>query len=117
MSRVLKTTLEVEARQLLYLPQGAQLLSVVVQTDERPHLYYLADEARPAEQRIIRTVSAGEEFNADSCRYIGTFSIAGWYVGHVFEQFEGHADVRSARYVEDRREVARQQLDITPEAA
>lgn len=103
--RIFKYPLEVEQRQLLHMPVGAQLVAVIEQ-QEMPVLYALVDEEAPHEQRIIRVVTTGEEFTAES-RYIGTAVLKGWYVAHVLELLpDARFDPLSDRFEEDRREAA-----------
>jgi hypothetical protein len=101
--RIFKYPLRVEQRELVMMPEEAQILSVQVQ-NSIPVLYALVDDSAKLQARIIRTVTTGEEFNLEG-RFIGTFILEGWFVGHVFEQDEGVEDSRSSRFVEDFREI------------
>jgi beta-lactamase class D len=80
------------------MPEEAQILSVQVQNG-----IPVDDSAKP-QVSIIRTVTTGEEFNLEG-RFLGTFILDGWFVGHVFEQNEGVEDSRSSRFAEDFREI------------
>jgi hypothetical protein len=101
--RIFKYPLRVEQRELVMMPEEAQILSVQVQNGI-PVLYALVDDSAKPQARIIRTVTTGEEFNLEG-RFIGTFILEGWFVGHVFEQDGGIEDSRSSRFAEDFREI------------
>jgi hypothetical protein len=102
--RIFKYELEALPRQMIKMHKGAQHLKIVVQSG-MPQLYALVDENQELETRIFRLVTTGEEFNADNCVYIDTFVAEGWFVGHVFEQFEGDGDVVSKRFAQDFRDI------------
>lgn len=111
MNRIFKYQLEIEQRQLIYMPAGAKIISGRVE-NEFPHIYAVVDdnELLPAEARIIRGLTTGEEFNAEWCSFIATLVIRDWFVFHIFEQ-HGNAsnDPAHARFIEDYRQ-ARQEL-------
>ena len=100
MARIFKYPLAVEPRELVMTHEGAQPLSIVVQGDI-PHLYFLVDESRPLVPLVVRTVCAGETFNAEGSYYVDSFQIQDWFVGHVFIQSGGVSDPVSDRYAED----------------
>lgn len=108
MSKIWDFPLQVKSREMIQMPKKAFMLSVVVKGDI-PHLYVCTQDDADLKDigpRIIRTVSAGEDFNQEGCLYIGTFHVGEWYVGHVFEQREGATnDPVSDRYQADMREV------------
>lgn len=102
--RIFKYSLEVEQRQLLHLPSGAELLSVAV-VNGQPALFVCVHEglvAVDAEPRVVRTVRTGERFNAEGSRFIGTlvFEQEG-HTFHVFEQTEGASDPVEPRFQDD----------------
>lgn len=101
-NRIFKSKLEAESRQLVTLPKGAEFISVGVQ-NEFPVVWALVDgDETETEQRVIRLVTTGEDFDASGCTHIGTVTIQGWFVGHVFEQTVGVAgDTVSDRFQDD----------------
>lgn len=111
MARIFKYTLLAEQRQLLMMPEGAELLTVKMQ-DQMPVLYALIPdpEADPV-TRIIRFVTTGEVFSDEGLTYIDSFIADGWFVGHVFEQCNGvGCDPLEERFQHDYAEL-RQALD------
>lgn len=112
MSRIFKYQLEVKQRQLIYMPAGAKIISGRVE-NEFPHIYAIVDEdsVLPAEGRIIRAATTGEEFNEAGCRFIDSLVIKDWFVFHVFEQDPDadYPDPLHSRFIGDYRQ-ARQEL-------
>lgn len=105
MNRIFKYPLEVESRQLLTVPKGARFISVALQNDI-PMLFAIVQETGEFEQRVVRTVTTGEEFGG-SCEHVGTVIIQGWYTAHVFEQTVGvPGDSISDRFQNDMRQVS-----------
>lgn len=109
MIKIFNYPLLVKQREMLMMPKGAIPLRVVVKGDI-PNLYAIVDPEQPFVQRIFRTVCSGEEFTLESKRYIDTFVIGDWFVGHLFELSESFAgktahDPLSSRYADDFKEV------------
>ena len=109
MVKIFNYALRVEKREMLMMPKDAIPLRVVVKGDI-PNLYAIVNPKEPNEPRIFRTVCSGEEFTLESKRYIDTFTIGDWFVGHLFELFESFAgktayDPISSRYADDFKEV------------
>jgi hypothetical protein len=81
-----KFPLEVEPRQTIDLPRGAQVLTVQVQRGQ-PCLWALVDETREIVPRTIVTVPTGSETNLGLLEYIETYQLdGGALVFHVFEE-------------------------------
>jgi hypothetical protein len=101
-NRIFKYQLEIEQRQLVYMPANAQIISGRVENDF-PHIYALVseDELLPAEPRIIRVVTTGEKFEADGCEFVATLVIKDWFVCHIFEQVKPSSDPREPRFQGD----------------
>jgi hypothetical protein len=107
--RIFKYSLEVEPRQMLHLPAGAELLSVIADA-LGPKLYALVDPEAPAEPRILRTVVAGEVVEGDALgAYVGTYVVGeGRFIGHLFEQAVGVGDERDRRWDADMADLRRE---------
>jgi hypothetical protein len=87
MERIYKYTLEIEDSQVLELPEGSKILSVMAQRD-RVVAYALVDSAaKKTVGHIIKIVGTGQDF--PDCRehfFLGTVSTRdGDLVWHVFE--------------------------------
>lgn len=117
MSRIYKINLEVESRQIVYLPTGAKTLSVCTQGEpaigdrpnsQMPVLFVEIDESvKDSEQRIFRTVTTGEVFNSEGLEYIGS-TFVDWYTAHVYEVIGAERDPVEDRYQEDMKEIRNQ---------
>jgi hypothetical protein len=70
----------------LYLPQGAQCLSIQVQKDT-PCLWALVDPEQPTEARRFRIAGTGHPIaNSNALSFLGTFQVFGGdLVFHLFE--------------------------------
>jgi len=78
-----KFTLEVTDRQSVFIPKGAQLLTVQTQ-HEKPCLWALVNPETPTERYEIIIVGTGHPVTADGL-YLGTFQLDnGAFVGHTF---------------------------------
>lgn len=96
-NRIFKYPLEVETRQLIVMPKGAKVLSIMEQ-NETPMLYALIDtDAEGTETRVFRVTTTGEIFNAEDARFVGSVGLKGWYVAHVFEQLPRNAPPDTAQ--------------------
>ena len=100
--RILNVQLPVDQRQMIQLPKGSKILSVIVKGG-LPYLYYEADEGAGFEPRVFRIVCSGEWFNPQGWEYVGSFNLSEWFVGHLYEQpaSGGSGDYVDLRYVED----------------
>jgi hypothetical protein len=105
MARVFKYVLRVEQREMIFMPEGAQIISLGVE-NEAPVLYVvIPDEDVPLEQRFIRVVTTGDEFNHKGCAFIGTVKLNDWFVAHVFEQMPAIGDSTNRRWLQDFRQI------------
>jgi hypothetical protein len=88
--RIFKYALQVESRQLIQIPKGAEILSVGRQ-GPLPFLWAMVDENQPHETRVFRNVTTGDVFNAERLSFIGRIQLGGdndregWYECFVFE--------------------------------
>lgn len=107
MSKILNWQIEIRSRSILYVPEGTRFLSVMVKHN-LAYLYGLVPNLdAPPTPRILRVVSAGEEFNDANLTFVGSFQID-WFHGHLFEQPpRGESDIVDARYHDDHRELRR----------
>lgn len=70
----------------LFLPKGAQILSVHIQRDQC-YIWALVDPEAKNEGRTFHIVATGELFDPTGLTYVGTFhGVEGWMVFHLFEQ-------------------------------
>lgn len=88
--RIFKYALQVESRQMLQMPRGAEVLSVGRQ-GPLPFLWASVDETQPPEARIFRSVTTGEWHETERLFYIGHVQLGGekpseaWYECFVYE--------------------------------
>lgn len=69
----------------LYMPAGAQILSLQVQGGV-PCLWALVDPSRTQETRFFHIVGTGHELADNPGIYVGTFQVEGGeFVFHLFE--------------------------------
>jgi hypothetical protein len=94
--RIWKYPLNVEARQLVYMPGGARPISVGVQ-NEFPVVWAQVDPKA--------AVTPGEDFDAGGLEFIGTVTIRGWYVAHIFEEFAATPVDQRERFQLDREQL------------
>lgn len=79
-----KYPLSITDRQIVSMPQGAQILTVQVQHDT-PCLWALVNSENPLQARGIQIFGTGHPAS-NAGEYIGTFQVAGGsLVFHVFE--------------------------------
>jgi hypothetical protein len=77
----------------IYMPAGAQILSVGVQND-LPMIWALVDPQQPPELRKILTFETGQEIFEEPGVFIGTYILhGGALVYHVFEARNNAQDV------------------------
>lgn len=95
--KIYKYQLEITDRQTLKLPFGAKILSVETQTsggitDTRIVLYALVDPDAIVEERIFIIHGTGHPMEPQEINYpfIGTVSVGGVLMFHVFEEKEGN---------------------------
>ena len=83
---VWKFALATEHVQQIFMPKGAQILSIQVQYDQ-PVLWALCEPAQDQEAHVFVTVGTGQKFNhSDRAKYIGSYQMMhGHFIGHVFE--------------------------------
>ena len=84
-NEIWKYTLQEQKETILDIPVGAVILTVQ-QQKEKPVLWALVDPEGPKEPRKFRLVATGERFDARWMTYIGTFTMHGWFVAHLFEK-------------------------------
>lgn len=83
---IFKYTLSGRPRETVYMPEGAQVLTVQVQKDD-PQLWALVDPDAPLRTRMFHTYGTGHQIEADNLSYVGTYQIdSGTLVLHVFEE-------------------------------
>jgi len=119
--RVFKYPIEVASRQIIYMPKGAEILDVGRQ-GPMPFIWAMVDPTQPSEPRIFRTLTTGEEFNAERLWYIGHIQLGGeralegWYEFWVFEVETAlpqiNPDPISDRFAEDKDEVKKEIVDL-----
>jgi hypothetical protein len=85
MKRIFKYRLEIEDKQTIEMPAGAQILCVQTQS-EGVKLWALVDDQAAPAPRTILIYGTGNPGPGDDVRYIGTAQMAkGALVWHVFE--------------------------------
>lgn len=102
-ARIFKYPLALKPREMIFMPEGAKMLSVCWQ-DGMPVLYAQVREGNPLKPRIIRVVTTGEDFNVACCSFIGTIQAGDptWFIAHVYEQWgKVKNDVVSERFADD----------------
>jgi hypothetical protein len=88
--RIFKYELDVLPRFMIWLPEGAEILSVGRQ-GPLPYLWASVDETRKLEQRVFRTMTTGEVFNEERLKFIGHIQLGGeapkeaWYEWFIWE--------------------------------
>ena len=109
MSRIFKYSLQIKHREIVQMPASARIISVVWQNG-LPFLYAVVEDEGRIKPRIIRTVTTGEIFNEEGCRFIGTLQGGSpqWFVAHVFEQYAGSNDPVSDRFANDFRAIGKE---------
>ncbi len=84
MKQIWKYNILTKDWQSIWMPEGAEILTVQTQHD-KPKLWALVDPLAPQVERIIRVVGTGHDFRGTGT-YIGTFQMFGGdLVFHVFE--------------------------------
>jgi hypothetical protein len=81
--RIFKYKLDVERRQVVMMPKGAEVLRLGVQRG-LPHIWVSVDESQPLEPYAFRGVTTGERYNEERLWYIGTVELDDWFVWHLF---------------------------------
>ncbi len=84
MKTIFKYFLSISDQVLLYLPEGAEMLSVQGQGDQLV-LWAIVDPALSVEPRMFSIYGTGRPFQSDNARYIGTAQV-NEFVWHVFEE-------------------------------
>jgi hypothetical protein len=112
MNKIWKFPLKLDQREIVYMPDGAKILTVVIQND-MPVLYAQVNPEAPARARIIRTVTTGDEFNSLGCTYIGTIQAGSptWFIAHIFEQHGKASDPVDKRWRHDFKQIRRELRD------
>lgn len=87
---IYKYELELSDSQTIYMPKGAEILTVQVQ-DGRPVIWVLVapSKGRAKEERMIETFGTGNPIESENIerRYIGTYQMMGGsLIFHVFER-------------------------------
>jgi len=88
--RIFKYPLPVEARFPIWMPKGAQILSVGRQ-GPLPFLWASVDDRQELEMRWFRSATTGEIFNEERLVYIGHVQLGGekplegWFEWFIFE--------------------------------
>jgi hypothetical protein len=84
MKIIFKYLLSISDQVLLYLPEGAKILSVQGQADQLV-LWAIVDTSKSVEPRMFSIYGTGNPFQSDNARYIGTAQV-NELVWHVFEE-------------------------------
>ncbi len=84
MKTIFKYFLSSNDQLLLYLPEGAEILSVQGQGDQLV-LWAIVDPSLNVEPRLLSIYGTGNPFQSDHARYIGTAQVNA-FVWHVFEE-------------------------------
>lgn len=118
--RIFKYSIEIESRQMIQMPKGAEILSVGRQ-GPLPFLWAMVDPTQSCEPRVFRNVTTGEEFNAERLSFVGRVQLGGdndregWYECFVFEVEmalpQRLPDPISARFKEDMDEINREMAE------
>jgi hypothetical protein len=88
--RIFKYELDVLPRFMVWMPKGAEILSVGRQ-GSLPYLWASVDQTRKLEQRMFRSVTTGEVFNEERLKFIGHIQLGGempkeaWYEWFIWE--------------------------------
>lgn len=108
--RIFKYPLEPERRQIVHMQRNARVISVMEQQSalvmytEVPELGNRDFNSRwvdplqkhedPYEMipRVFVVLTTGDRFQGNGKAYIGTVTLGGWYVAHVYEQWNGYQD-------------------------
>lgn len=123
MKKIWTAQLDIKQRQMVQMPEGAEILSLV-EKYEFPHIYFLVDidptqvdddgvartPLNRIKPRIFSVVCAGEAFEAEAEDFIGTLMLGkGGYIAHVFEHPATGAKpfTPSDRYKEDHADLHR----------
>jgi hypothetical protein len=102
---IFKYDIQIEPREMIQMPAGAQPLRVVVDA-VGPKLYALVDESQPAKPRIFRNIIAGDRFDPTNMIYVDTYVVGdGRFVGHLFEVVGSVGEVRDRRWESDMRDL------------
>ncbi len=84
--RIWKWDLRTEDLQIIYMPLGAEILTVQTQCGQ-PQLWALCDENAPVRPRRIAMYGTGNPINKHPGIYIATFQVdSGALVFHAFEE-------------------------------
>lgn len=88
MLTIWKFPLVLEDFQWLWMPHGAELLSVQAQAG-KPQLWALVDPSAVKVKRSIRTCGTGHSLREEHGKYVGTYQLdGGALVFHVFDMGE-----------------------------
>lgn len=88
--RIFKYELDVLPRFMIWMPEGAEILSVGRQ-GPLPYLWASVDDTRKLEQRVFRTMTTGEVFNEERLKFVGHIQLGGdkpkesWYEWFIWE--------------------------------
>ena len=115
--RIFKFPLPVEPRFPIWMPEGAEILSLARQ-GPLPYLWASVDDRRKLKMRWFRSMTTGEVFNEEGLKFVGHIQLGGempkeaWYEWFVWEMDtalpRSHPDHISDRFKEDM-EQARQE--------
>jgi len=70
---------------IVFVPEGAELLSVGLEQDDTMVIWAAVDKTRPVAMRRLIVVNTGDEFDS-SGHFIGTVRTSTQVVWHVFEE-------------------------------
>lgn len=88
--RIFKYELPVKSRFMIWMPEGAEILSVGRQ-GPLPYLWASVDQTCKPEQRVFRSATTGEVFNEERLIFVGHIQLGGenpkeaWYEWFVWE--------------------------------
>jgi hypothetical protein len=84
--KILKFTLELQQRQVIEMPIGAEIIALIMQHGI-PRIWAKVDDEARHEDRIFNIYGTGEELPENPGRYIGTFlQQFDRFVWHVYEE-------------------------------
>lgn len=83
MNSIWKYQLEVERRQIVYMPVGAKIVSLGVQ-NEYPVMWVSVDTDAEPKARIFTLVTTGERYEPQQA-VVGTVTIREWFVAHILD--------------------------------
>lgn len=119
--RIFKYELDVLPRFMIWMPEGAEILSVGRQ-GPLPYLWASVDDSHKLEQRMFRTVTTGEVFNEERLKFVGHIQLGGempkeaWYEWFIWEietaVLQRNPDPLEDRFMEDMEQAREEALQV-----